>query len=124
MKFLCEGQSNEVRDLFIGIPEGDEKFTNNESFYFEMFHQQVYYKKEQKIISPIAVAVNVGDPELLAILLSCMAIPMLIVYRSDQCQSRVRTRDSAQSTVDPEVEPGEPNQESESSPICLQPGPL
>jgi hypothetical protein len=46
MKFLCEGQSNEVRDLFIGIPEDDEKFTNNESFYFEMFHQQVYYKKE------------------------------------------------------------------------------
>jgi hypothetical protein len=34
-----------------------------------MFHQQVDKAKEQKLISPIAVAVNVGDPELLEILL-------------------------------------------------------
>jgi hypothetical protein len=36
-----------------------------------MFHQQVYYKKEQKVVSPIAVAVNVGDPELVELLFSC-----------------------------------------------------
>ena len=71
MKFLCEGQVVEVSELFAGIPQDNDNFTNNESFYFEMFHHQVYYKKEQKIVSPVAVAVNVGDPEILEILLSC-----------------------------------------------------
>ena len=34
-----------------------------------MYHQQVDHNKETRLISPIAVAVNVGDPQLLTVLL-------------------------------------------------------
>ena len=34
-----------------------------------MFQQQVDKAKESKLVSPIAVAVNVGDPDLLKILM-------------------------------------------------------
>lgn len=46
MKFLCDGSTVDVRELFLGIPDNDDRFTNSESFYFEMFHHNVYYKKE------------------------------------------------------------------------------
>ena len=69
MKYMCEGYVEEVRKLFEGAPKDDMRFRDCKQFYFAMFHHQVDKAKEQKLISPIAVAVNVGDPELLEILL-------------------------------------------------------
>ena len=69
MKFLCDGAVQEVHQLFSGAPEDDPKFRDSEQFYFAMYHQQVDHNKETKLISPIAVAVNVGDPQLLTVLL-------------------------------------------------------
>ena len=37
------------------------------------------------MISPIAVAVNVGDYELVDALLNCEEISLLTFYRSDKC---------------------------------------
>ena len=87
MKFLCEGSTNDVQSLFAGAPEDEPKFRSSEQFYFAMFHQQVDHNKETKLISPIAVAVNVGDPMLLEILLkSKRQIANNLKYRFDGCK--------------------------------------
>lgn len=49
----------------------DPKFLECSQFYFAMFTHSIEKNKEQKMISPIAVAVNVGDYELLDTLLNC-----------------------------------------------------
>ena len=45
------------------------KFLDSSYFYFSMFNKSIDKNKESKIISPLAVAVNVGDPDLVDFLL-------------------------------------------------------
>ena len=70
MKFICEGYTSEVRRLLRDAPS-DPSYLDCREFYFGMFINSVEKNKESKMISPIAVAVNVGDYEMLDDLLNC-----------------------------------------------------
>ena len=45
-----------------------------------MFHSRIDQAKDKKMLSPIAVAVNVGDPNLLNILIDCMIYASTLTY--------------------------------------------
>eukprot|EP00347_Sterkiella_histriomuscorum_P003332 403364693 len=69
MKFICEGYSSEVRRLLRDAPD-EPSYLDCREFYFGMFMHSIDKNKESKMISPIAVAVNVGDYELVDDLLN------------------------------------------------------
>ncbi|CDW86950.1 ankyrin repeat protein [Stylonychia lemnae] len=69
MKFICEGYTTEVRRLIRDAPN-EPNYLDCREFYFGMFVNSVDKSKESKMISPIAVAVNVGDYEMLDDLLN------------------------------------------------------
>lgn len=71
MKYLCEGYVYEVKKLLENAPRGNPRFKNCEEFYFAMFSSNVERSKESRLVSPIAVAVCVGDPSLLESLINC-----------------------------------------------------
>lgn len=69
MKFICEGYTSEVRRLLREAPN-EPSYLDSREFYFGMFMHSIDKNKESKMISPIAVAVNVGDYELVDELLN------------------------------------------------------
>ena len=60
MKFICEGYTSEVKRLLNEAPD-EPAYLDCREFYFGMYMKSIEKSKETKIISPIAVAVNVGD---------------------------------------------------------------
>lgn len=69
MKFICEGYTSEVKRLLREAPD-EPAFLDSREFYFGMFMHSIEKSKESKMISPIAVAVNVGDYDLVDELLN------------------------------------------------------
>jgi len=74
MKLICEGYTSEVRRLLRDTPD-EPAYLDCREFYFGMFNHSIEKNKETKMVSPIAVAVNVGDYELLDDLLTRKAYP-------------------------------------------------
>lgn len=74
MKLICEGYTSEVRRLLRDAPD-EPAYLDCREFYFGMFNHSIEKNKETKMVSPIAVAVNVGDYELLDDLLTRKAYP-------------------------------------------------
>jgi len=70
LKLICEGETEAVRKLLREAPNANA-FLSSKEFNFHMFTHSVEKNKETKLLSPLCVALNVGDFELVAVLINC-----------------------------------------------------
>jgi hypothetical protein len=71
---VTEGATDDVISLLESAPKENvnEEFTDATNFKFSMFNQNVSEFKEDKVCSPLAIAVNVGDMKIVDALLNYM----------------------------------------------------
>jgi len=72
---ITEGAVEDVLSLLKNAPtqESNPEFTDAKNFKFSMFNANVGEFKEDKVASPLAIAVNVGDMRIVDALLNHMS---------------------------------------------------
>ena len=68
---MCKGRSLEVHRLLKQAPNQAD-FNDAKTFKFKMFHQNLNKNREEIFITPIALAVNIGDYAMLDALLGTL----------------------------------------------------
>ena len=72
MQLLCRGKTDEVERMLLNAPPFNEEpgFTDAAKYKFSMFNRKIQELRETKICSPLAIAVNSGDINLVEIVLT------------------------------------------------------
>ena len=68
---MCKGRALEVHRLLKSAPDQPE-FNDAKTFKFKMFHQNLNKNREEIFITPVALAVNIGDYSMLDAILKTL----------------------------------------------------
>lgn len=71
MQLICKGQPEEVEHMLMQAPSYGQHpgFTDARTYKFSMFRRDVGELREDKVCSPLAIAVSVGDANLVEVIL-------------------------------------------------------
>ena len=66
MQLICKAKTEEVEHMLMQAPAYTKfpGFTDARGYKFSMFNREVGELKEEKVCSPLTIAVSVGDPNL------------------------------------------------------------
>ena len=72
MQLICKGQTEEIETLLSSAPSFAENpgFTDAVHYKFQMFQRNINELSEEKVCSPLAIAVNIGEPRLVDVIIS------------------------------------------------------
>ena len=72
MQLICKGQTEEIESLLASAPSFSEHpgFTDAAHYKFSMFKRDINELREEKVCSPLAIAVNSGEPRLVEVIIS------------------------------------------------------
>lgn len=66
MQLVCKGEADSIETILLSAPPFTEHpgFTDAPKYKFSMFKKDMRELKEEKVCSPLAIAVNTGSPQM------------------------------------------------------------